>query len=135
MFLREERDLLLCKILTKFNIPYDIINNIYSFLYIPLEIYKEKLHFRRLFIYNSINLSMSRANGFNHQEIENTEDEHWAFRPLLTIFGIDIYDNPSLQAINCATCGNYVLPYTSLHKIPYDQIPKRICCHCIYIVE
>ena len=50
-----------------------------------------------------ISRSMSRRNGFNSQDEDDTVCEHWVWAP-----NNSYDDNLQLQAINCLECGNYI---------------------------
>ena len=50
-----------------------------------------------------ISYSMSRRNGFNSQEEDDTVCEHWSWS-----LNNSYDDNLQLQAVNCSVCGNYI---------------------------
>jgi hypothetical protein len=69
-----------------------------------------------------ISHSMSRRNGFNSQEEFDTVDEHWSWST-----NNSFENNPSLQAINCSICGNYIRVSTT--NFP---LPEHIRCKCYH---
>jgi hypothetical protein len=62
----------------------------------------------------NIKNSFSRKNGFEGQEKNDTENEHWAFT--------DYSNSIFLQAINCQNCGNY--------KYSEFTMNLKIQCEC-----
>lgn len=65
-----------------------------------------------------ISQSISRYNGFGHQEDCDTISEHWCWSP-----GDETLQ---LQAVNCSMCGNYVC--VSRRDFPLNP---RIQCRCV----
>lgn len=82
---------------------------------------------RMLPILKAIDECSSRKNGFNDPEdMDNTEVEHWMFAPQTNEF--------QLQAINCHTCGDYLM--TSRYELFYAMSECSVCsCDRLMIGE
>jgi hypothetical protein len=126
MFPNIERDLLLFKILQEKNIPRDIFSQVYQYIHKNYKLLKQQ-QMNTLCFY--INVATSRKNGFDNQEIRDTEDPHWVFG--VPDFSSTIITNGfssdraelQLQAVNCNHCGNYI--HSSVMGLP-----SIILCDC-----
>jgi hypothetical protein len=109
MFPETKRNLLLFKILQEKNIPVDIFSQVYLYIYGSFKLKRDR-YMRTICFY--INVASSRKNGFDNQEMNDTDDPHWMFS--IPRFDQDIITNGfaehyevSMQAINCNRCGDY----------------------------
>jgi hypothetical protein len=66
-----------------------------------------------------IKTAMSRRNGFNGQELRDTNCEHWCWS------SNEPYDDKvALQAVNCRICGEYKL----VSRTDFPLIDRIRCC-------
>ena len=90
-------------------IPNELVYVIHEFLYWDITTMKYALYKsqKKSKINTQIKNAMSRSNGFNNQEIHDTEHEHWAF---------GVFDEIALQALSCPDCGEYMITNTPITK-------------------
>lgn len=102
--------------------PVDIVNIINQFLYWDQTSIRFAKHLaaKQKNTLLLIKTAVSRKNGFGGLEQNDTLDPHWIFSTTQSLV--------SLQAINCAQCGNYIASNTIFNNQLEDK--KYLHCFC-----
>lgn len=98
---------------------YDVVEIIKSYIFYDVKTFAQITFTKRMkyYIVQTIDFAISsRKNGFEYEDGDPDEIEHWGFRAN--------DDEMGLQGVNCRFCGNYWSQYTS------TWTPHNILCNC-----
>jgi len=104
-------------------LPFCILDIIKSFLFYDIKTYETIINTKlnkEKFLYLINNVYISRATNFDDMSDYSDNLEHWAFG-----FEQNSNEKTSMQAINCYSCGNYIL-----HSGDESLFSDNIYCKC-----
>lgn len=115
---RDKQTIVSC-VLEKHNVPCDVWRTIWEYCFFHVDVARLKWEYKQTV--RSFVIACSRRNGFWDDSTYDTEEEHWVF---YVSHGLK---HVRLEAINCSTCGNYILSSTLFD----DDNASGMWCHCL----